>query len=47
MVGAEVGKPRKPLMELSEGNVKTMRQTMQRLGVLDEDSYQRMFFSRK
>jgi len=47
MVGADVGKPRKPLLELSEGNMKTMRQTMERLGIMDEDSYQRRFFSRK
>jgi len=47
LVGADVGKPRKPLMELSEQNQKTMRQTMERLGVLDEDSYQRQYFGRK
>jgi len=47
MVGADVGKPRKPLQELSEANMKAMRQTMQRLGILDEDSYQRQFFSGK
>lgn len=47
MVGADVGKPRKPLQELSEVNMKAMRQTMQRLGILDEDSYQRRFFSNK
>ena len=47
MVGADVGKPRKPLQELSEANMKAMRQTMQRLGILDEDSYQRRFFSGK
>ena len=47
MVGADVGKPRKPLQELSEDNMKAMRQTMQRLGILDEDSYQREYFSRK
>ncbi|MBN2334812.1 4-hydroxy-tetrahydrodipicolinate synthase [Candidatus Bathyarchaeota archaeon] len=47
MVGADVGKPRKPLMELSDGNAKAMRQTLQRLGILDEDSYQRQFFSKK
>jgi len=47
MVGADVGKPRKPLQELSEANMKAMRQTMQRLGILDEDSYQRRFFSNK
>jgi len=47
MVGADVGKPRKPLQELGEANMKSMRQTMQRLGILDEDSYQRQFFSKK
>ena len=47
MVGADVGKPRKPLQELGEANMKVMRQTMQRLGILDEDSYQRRFFSKK
>lgn len=47
MVGVDVGKPRKPLQELSEANMKAMRQTMQRLGILDEDSYQRRFFSNK
>jgi 4-hydroxy-tetrahydrodipicolinate synthase len=47
MVGANVGKPRKPLQELGEANMKSMRQTMQRLGILDEDSYQRQFFSKK
>jgi len=47
MVGAEVGKPRKPLLELGNGNMKTLRQTMERLGILDDDSYQRRFFSNK
>ena len=47
LVGADVGKPRKPLMELSEQNQKTMRQTMERLGIMDEDSYQKQFFGRK
>lgn len=47
LVGADVGKPRKPLMELSEQNQRTMRQTMERLGILDEDSYQKQFFGRK
>ena len=47
MIGADVGKPRKPLQELSEGNMMTMRQTMKRLGILDDDSYQRRFFSNK
>ncbi|MCW4051332.1 MAG: 4-hydroxy-tetrahydrodipicolinate synthase [Candidatus Bathyarchaeota archaeon] len=47
MVGADVGKPRKPLTELSEGNMKTMKQTLDRLGILEEGSYQRQFFSKK
>ena len=47
LVGADVGKPRKPLMELSEQNQKTMRQTMERLGIMDEDSYQKQYFGRK
>ena len=47
LVGADVGKPRKPLMELSEQNQKTMRQTMERLGILDEDSYQKQYFGKK
>ena len=47
LVGADVGKPRKPLMELSDQNQKTMRQTMDRLGILDEDSYQKQYFGRK
>ena len=47
LVGADVGKPRKPLMELSEPNQRTMKQTMERLGILDEDSYQKEYFGRK
>jgi 4-hydroxy-tetrahydrodipicolinate synthase len=47
LVGAEVGKPRKPLLELSDANQKTMGLTMKRLGILNEDSYQKEFFSRK
>jgi 4-hydroxy-tetrahydrodipicolinate synthase len=47
MVGANVGKPRKPLTELSEANKATLKLTMNRLGILDEGSYQREFFSRK
>ncbi|MCJ7574735.1 dihydrodipicolinate synthase family protein, partial [Candidatus Bathyarchaeota archaeon] len=47
MVGADVGKPRKPLLELSEGNMAALRQTMERLGILDEGSYQKEYFSRK
>jgi dihydrodipicolinate synthase/N-acetylneuraminate lyase len=47
MLGAQVGKPRPPLTELAESNVATLRQTMQRLGILSEDSYQISFFKRK
>lgn len=47
LVGADVGKPRKPLLELSDANKKTMELTMKRLGILNEDSYQKEFFSRK
>ena len=47
MVGADVGRPRRPLLELSDGNTKALRQTMERLGILDEGSYQRRFFSKK
>jgi len=47
MVGANVGRPRRPLMELSEGNAKALRLTMERLGVLDEGRYQRRFFSNR
>ncbi len=46
-VGADVGKPRKPLQELSEANQRTMHQTMERLGILAEDSYQREYFGKK
>ena len=47
MVGLDVGKPRRPLLELGDGNMKTLRQTMERLGILDDESYQRQFFSKK
>ena len=47
LVGVDVGKPRKPLMELSEQNQKTMKQTMERLGIMGEDSYQKQYFGRK
>ena len=47
LVGADVGKPRKPLMELSEPNQRAMKQTMERLGILDEDSYQMQYFGKK
>lgn len=46
-VGANVGRPRKPLQELGEANQRAMRQTLQRLGILDEDSYQRQYFAKK
>jgi 4-hydroxy-tetrahydrodipicolinate synthase len=46
-VGANVGKPRKPLQELGEANQRAMRQTMERLGLMAEDSYQREYFSKK
>jgi len=46
-VGADVGKPRRPLRELSGQNQITLRQTMKRLGILDEESYQREYFGRK
>jgi hypothetical protein len=47
MMGAAVGKPRKPLTELSKGNMATLKLTLERLGILDEGSYQTEFFSRK
>ncbi|UCH57756.1 MAG: 4-hydroxy-tetrahydrodipicolinate synthase [Candidatus Bathyarchaeota archaeon] len=47
MVGAGVGPPRKPLTELSEGHKATLRLTLERMGILEEDSYQRQFFSRR
>ena len=47
MVGADVGRPRKPLTELSDANSRTLRLTLERLGILEEGSYQREFFSRK
>jgi 4-hydroxy-tetrahydrodipicolinate synthase len=47
MMGADVGRPRKPLTELSKGNMATLRLTLERLGILDEGSYQTEFFSRK
>jgi len=46
-VGANVGSPRKPLHELGEANQRAMRQTMERLGIMAEDSYQREYFSRR
>ncbi|MGD2141850.1 MAG: 4-hydroxy-tetrahydrodipicolinate synthase [Candidatus Bathyarchaeota archaeon] len=47
MVGARVGRPRKPLQELSRDNTATLKLTMERLGILREDSYQREFFSKR
>jgi 4-hydroxy-tetrahydrodipicolinate synthase len=47
MVGADVGKPRKPLQELSAPNMKTMKLILKNLGILEDDSYQRQFFERK
>ena len=47
MMGADVGKPRKPLTELSEGNKAMLKVTLERLGVLDEGSYQTEFFTRR
>ena len=47
MVGAKVGRPRPPLTKLAEANVAVLRQTMQRLGILSEDSYQMSFFNKK
>jgi 4-hydroxy-tetrahydrodipicolinate synthase len=47
MLGADVGRPRLPLTELSEANLSTLRQTMGRLGILSEDSYQMRFFGKK
>jgi len=47
MVGAKVGLPRKPLTELSRDNKATLKLTLDRLGILDEGSYQREFFSRR
>ena len=47
MVWANVGKPRKHLQEFSTENTATLRLTMKRLGILDEDSYQMEFFSGK
>jgi 4-hydroxy-tetrahydrodipicolinate synthase len=47
MLGAKVGRPRPPLTELAEANVATLRQTMERLGILSEDSYQRSHFEKK
>jgi 4-hydroxy-tetrahydrodipicolinate synthase len=47
MLGAKVGKPRPPLTELAEDNITTLRQTMERLSILSQDSYQMSFFNKK
>lgn len=47
MIGARVGKPRRPLTEMTDANKAALRQTMQRLGILEEDGYQKEFFSKK
>lgn len=47
MIGVDVGKPRKPLLELSEKNMLTLKQVLDKLGILSEDSYQRSFFSKR
>jgi len=47
MIGANVGRPRKPLTELSESYTPALETTLKRLGILEEDSYQREFFSKK
>jgi 4-hydroxy-tetrahydrodipicolinate synthase len=47
LVGVEVGKPRKPLQELSDKNHRLLKHTMERLGILREDSYQIEYFSKK
>jgi len=47
MIGANVGRPRRPLTELTEANKATLRLTLERLGILCEGSYQREFFSRR
>lgn len=47
MIGAGVGKPRRPLTVLSEANKATLMLTLERLGILEEGSYQMEFFSRR
>lgn len=47
MIGANVGHPRKPLIELSKSYMGTLKLTLKRLGILEENSYQRKFFSKK
>lgn len=47
MIGANVGDPRKPLTELSKSYTPALKLTLKRLGILEENSYQREFFSKK
>jgi 4-hydroxy-tetrahydrodipicolinate synthase len=47
MIGVDVGRPRKPLLELSEKNMLTLKLVLDKLGILSEDSYQRSFFSKR
>jgi 4-hydroxy-tetrahydrodipicolinate synthase len=47
MVGADVGLPRRPLQKFSKENSAILKLTMKRLGILDENSYQMDFFSKK
>jgi 4-hydroxy-tetrahydrodipicolinate synthase len=47
MIGVDVGKPRKPLLELSKKNMLILKQVLDKLGILSEDSYQRVFFSKR
>ena len=47
IIGAKVGRPRKPLTELSENYLPALKLTMRRLGILNGDSYQSEFFSKK
>lgn len=47
LIGANVGVPRRPLTEISKPNLASLRTTLKRLGILEEDSYQKEFFSKK
>jgi len=47
IIGAKVGRPRKPLTELSENYLPALKLTMKRLGILNDESYQSEFFSKK
>jgi len=44
LIGANVGKPRKPLLQLNKDNIRLLEMTMKRLGLLEETSYQKQFF---